>query len=197
MKTIPDPPRLSTFKRRGGGGSGIAYAAFRRPRSRRPDQRRSCSPALLSCPVLNQCGPSPVMSSPFPPFPCCRVSSIHLPSLVHVVLPSSHHPLVACHVSRSFPRQPLTRRRIHFSRLPPFHLMSSAMNHPPSSFSHLVTSSTPSNPTPPFLSCAHPPRWPPCLSLKLFSYSRWQREKSSISRSAELAGPFSIPRSSY
>jgi hypothetical protein len=43
----------------------------------------------------------------------------------------------------------------------------------------------------------HPPRWPPYMSLKLFSYSRWQREKSSRSRSVELAGPFSIPRSSY
>jgi hypothetical protein len=53
MKTIPDPPpRLSTFKRR--GGSRIPYAASRRPRSRRPDQRRSCSPAFLICPVFNQ-----------------------------------------------------------------------------------------------------------------------------------------------
>jgi hypothetical protein len=38
---IPEPPRLSTFKRRGGGGSGIGGAPLQRSRSERPDQRRS------------------------------------------------------------------------------------------------------------------------------------------------------------
>jgi hypothetical protein len=94
MKTIPDPPRLSTFKR-GGGGSGIPYAAFRRPRSRCLDQRRSCSPALLSCPVLNQCGPSSrhfILPSTFPLLPCV----IHLPLLfgprgLSFFSPSTHY----------------------------------------------------------------------------------------------------------
>jgi hypothetical protein len=36
---IPDPPRLSTFKRRG-GGSGIGGAPLQRLRSARLDQRR-------------------------------------------------------------------------------------------------------------------------------------------------------------
>jgi hypothetical protein len=79
MKTIPDPPHLSTFKRRG-GGSGIPYAAFRRPRSRRSDQRRLCSPALLNCPMLSQCGPSSyhfILTSAFPLLPCV----IHSPLL--------------------------------------------------------------------------------------------------------------------
>jgi hypothetical protein len=152
MKTIPDPPpRLSTFKRRGGVRNPIC--SFRRPRSRRPDQRRSCSPALLSCPVLNQCGPSSrhfIFPSAFPLLPCV----IHSPLLfgprgLTFFSPSTHY----------LPRVPfLSTSASHpkassFLRLLPFHLMSSAMNRPLSSFSHLVTLPRPYNPAPPFLSC--------------------------------------------
>jgi hypothetical protein len=42
-----------------------------------------------------------------------------------------------------------------------------------------------------------PPSWPPCPSFKPFSYSRWQHERTSTSRGAELARSSSIPRSSY
>jgi hypothetical protein len=79
MKIIPDPPAFLPLSG-GGGGSGIAGATSRRPRSRRPDQRRSCSPALLSCPMLNQCGPSSrhfILPSTFPLLPCV----IHSPLL--------------------------------------------------------------------------------------------------------------------
>jgi hypothetical protein len=97
------------------------------------------APPFSAALCLTSVGPSPVMSSPLPPFPCCRVSSIHLPSLVHVVFPSSHHPLVTCHVSRApFHVSLSPEGEFIISRLPPFHLMSSAMNRPLSSFSHLV-----------------------------------------------------------
>jgi hypothetical protein len=153
-------------------------------------------PPFSAALCLTSVGPPPVISSFLPPFPYCRVSSIHPSSLVRVALPSSHHPLITCHASRSFPHQPLTRRRVRFSRLPP----------PLGVFRHGSSSVTPltsrhSFHAPPrrhhSYHTPYPPRWPPCPSLKLFSYSRWQREKSSVSRNAELAGPFSIPRSSY
>ena len=54
-------------------------AAFRRPILERPDRRRSCSPAPLSCPVFNPCGSSSchfILPSTFPLLPCV----IHLPS---------------------------------------------------------------------------------------------------------------------
>jgi hypothetical protein len=51
MKTIPDPPRLSTFKRRGGVRNRIS--SFLRLRFQRLDQRRQGSHVLLSCPVFN------------------------------------------------------------------------------------------------------------------------------------------------
>jgi hypothetical protein len=46
MKTILDPPCLSTFKQRGGVRNRASN--FRRLRLRRPDQRRSGNPILLS-----------------------------------------------------------------------------------------------------------------------------------------------------
>jgi hypothetical protein len=48
MKTIPDPPCLSTFKRRGGGGVQNRASNFRRLRLQRPDQWRLDNPILLS-----------------------------------------------------------------------------------------------------------------------------------------------------
>jgi hypothetical protein len=46
-------------------------------------------------------GPPLIMSSSFPPFSCYRVSSIHLPSMVHVVFLPLYHPHTICHVSPS------------------------------------------------------------------------------------------------
>jgi hypothetical protein len=62
------------------------------------------------------------MSSFCPPFPYRHVSSIHLSSLVRVALLSSHHPLISCHASRSFPHRFPTRRRVRLSRLLPIYL---------------------------------------------------------------------------
>jgi hypothetical protein len=134
------------------------------------------APPSSTARCLASVGPPPIISSSLPLFPCFRVSSIHLSSLVRVVLPSSHHPLVPCHVFRSFIRQPLTRRQVHY-------IPSSSLHVPPRRHHSYHTP------------C--PPRWPPCPSLKLFSCSRWQHEKSSPSREAELAEPFSIPRRNY
>jgi hypothetical protein len=146
MKTIPDPPPPpppAFLPLSGGGGSGIPYAAFRRPRSRRPDQRRSCSPALLSCPVLNQCGPSSrhfIFPSAFPLLPCVIHSPPPLWSAWSYLLLTTHSSLATCpapfHVSLSPEGEFIP------PILTPFHLMSSAINRPPSSFSHLATSST-------------------------------------------------------
>jgi hypothetical protein len=103
METIPDPPppRLSTFKSRGGVRN--CGCSFQRPQSQRPNQRHSCSPAPLSCPELSQCGTSSRHITFRPPtFPCCHMSLIHPSSLTHVASPSVHHPLIACHASLSF-----------------------------------------------------------------------------------------------
>jgi hypothetical protein len=129
------------------------------------------------------------MSSSFPPFSCCRVSSIHLPShwstwsslllIIHLLLAMCPAPF---HVSLS------PKGEFVISRLPSFLLRSFAMNHPLSPFSHLATSSMPSQFRPHHsIAVPHFPRWPPRPSFKLFSYSRWQRERSSISQNAELA----------
>jgi hypothetical protein len=137
----PPPPAFLPLS--GGGGSGIADAAFRRPRSRSPDQRLMSSLIPLSYPDFNRVGPSPIMSSSlsaFPVLPCV----IHPPPLFGPRGPpfssSTHSLLATCpfpfHVSLS------PEGGFIISRLPPFHLMSSAMNHPLSPFSHLATSST-------------------------------------------------------
>jgi hypothetical protein len=93
------------------------------------------------------------------------------------------------------PRQPLTKLHLPhlFScllRLYPFCLMSSPAASLTSHRSYFAPALWPHH------SVAEPhfPRWPPYPSFKLFSYSRWQREESSISQSAELARSSSIPR---
>jgi hypothetical protein len=102
----PPPPAFLPLSR--GGGSGIPYAAFRRPRSRRSDQRRSCSPTLLSCPVLNQCGPSSrhfIFPSAFSLPPCVIHSPPPLWSAWSYLLLTTHSFLATCptpfHVSLS------------------------------------------------------------------------------------------------
>jgi hypothetical protein len=198
MKTIPDPPRLSTFKRRGGGGPE-SYAAFRRPRSRRPDQRRSCNPALLSCLVLNQCGPSSrhfILPSSFPLLPCV----IHSPPLFGLRGLTFFSP-----PTRSLPRVPLLSTSASHPKansfLPSSSLSPDVFRHESSSIillssRHIFHALIAQHHHPRHV--PHPPRWPPCLfHRKPVCYSMWQREESSISQSAELAGLSSIPRSSY
>jgi hypothetical protein len=66
----PPPPAFLPLS--GGGGSDLPCAPLQRPRSRRPDQRRSCSPALLNCHMINQRGPSFchfILPSTFPLLP--------------------------------------------------------------------------------------------------------------------------------
>jgi hypothetical protein len=194
IKVRSDPPRLSTFKRRGGVLTSHVQLSDGQDRSTQINAQ-SCSPAPLSCPVFNPCGPSSHhFTHPLPAIPCCHVTLICSSSLVRVASLSVHHPLIACHASPSF----------HISsRLKVVPFLLNALLHGPSSVTPLCYHSHSS----PLLSCAPqchytyhapcPPRWPSCPSLKISSYSRWQREKSSESRSAELAGPLSIPRSSY
>jgi hypothetical protein len=95
MKAIPDPPpRLSTFKRRGGVRN--RGCSFRRPRSRSPDQRLRRGPDLLSCLVFNPCGPfsrHDISLSAFPLLPCVTVHpSLTLPYGLFLVSSSIYHP---------------------------------------------------------------------------------------------------------
>jgi hypothetical protein len=157
-------------------------------------------PLLSTALCLTSVDPPPVVLFSLPPFPCCRVSSIHLSLVVLVALlspPSTHF----------LPRVPLPFH-IRFSPKGEFVLPSSPHQPrcPPPWFipclplCHHPHSSPLLPRAPRYHHTYHspcPPRWPSCPSLKISSYSRWQREKSSGSRSAELAGPLSIPRSSY
>jgi hypothetical protein len=201
MKTFSDPPPAFLPLSRG-GGSEILCAALQRPRSKCPDQRRSCSPALLNCHMINQCGPSFchfILPSAFPLLP--RV--IHSPLLFSPrgspFFPSSVHfpprvPFLSTSVSHP-------KASLFLPSAPPSTWVPSAMDHPSvtplchhSHFSPLLTR------VPRCLHSYHtpcPPRWPSYPSLKLFGCARWQREKSSLSQDAELAWPFSVPRSSY
>jgi hypothetical protein len=178
------PPCLSTFKRRGGGGSGIGRAASQQLRSKRPDQRHSCDPILLSYFIFNQRGPSPLLCHPpQPPLPYCHVSSVLLHSLVQVVPSPSHHSLTTCHASRSFPRQP-PLKCAHCISLP----APSAYRLPPCIFPcHLPhTSSLLISPSwfwrhhPHYAS--HPSRWPPRVFSRPINQSRWQRKGPSTFR---------------
>jgi hypothetical protein len=54
---IPDPHCLSTFNKGGGGPESGASSQW--PRSKRPDQRRTGDPTLLSRSAFNQCGAFP------------------------------------------------------------------------------------------------------------------------------------------
>jgi hypothetical protein len=90
----PPPPAFLPLGRR--GGSGIPSVAFRRPRSWRLDQRRSCGPAPLSCPVLNQCGPSSchfILSFTFPLLPCVIQSPLLFGPRGSLFFPPSAHRL--------------------------------------------------------------------------------------------------------
>jgi hypothetical protein len=108
------------------------------------------APPFSAALCLTSVGPSSchvIFPSAFPLLPCV----IHPPPLlVRVASPSSHHPLahlatcpVPFHVS-------LSPEGEFISPVFSLHLMSSAMNRPPSSFSHLVTLPRPYNPAPPF-----------------------------------------------
>jgi hypothetical protein len=157
MKTIPDPPpppppRPSTFKRRGGVRNPIC--SFRRLRSRRPDQRCSCSPTLLSYLVINQCGPSSchfILPSSFPLLPCVIHSPLLLDPRGSPFFPTSTHFLPRV----SFLSTSVSHPKANPS--PPIfllHLMSSTMDRTLSSFSHSIAPPAPYNPTPPSSSCA-------------------------------------------
>jgi hypothetical protein len=206
LKAIPDPPapppppRLSTFKRRGGVRN--RKSSFLRLRFRCPDQRRQGSHVLLSCPVFNPVWallPSLHSSFRFSPAAVCHPFIPPLGSAWLSLLPTIH----SLPAMRPVP--------LHDSLSPegeivspvfsPPILVSSAMDHPPPLLSVITHTSRRSFHTLPqcHRSCHTPcpPRWPSGPTLKLFSCSRCQCEKSSLSRGAELAWPFSIPRSSY
>jgi hypothetical protein len=147
-------------------------------------------PLLSAALCLTRVGPPPATLFFLPPFPCCHVSSTHLLLGGPRGSPFSHHPLISCRVYHALSTSVHHPKTSSFSCLLPIYLDDFRRGSPPvppSAITLLLRAPI----TP------RPPRWPSCPSLKISSYSRWQREKSSESRSAELAGPLSIPRSSY
>jgi hypothetical protein len=87
-------------------------------------------PLLSAALCLTSVGPPPVVLFSLPPFPCCRVSSIHLSSVVLVALlsPTIHSFPATC--PTPFPHPFLTQRRVRSPVFSPSTWMSSAMVHP-------------------------------------------------------------------
>jgi hypothetical protein len=92
--------------------------------------------------------------------------------------------------SSHFTIQPLPAMHPVAPLIPFFHVSSSSDSTAPHRFLLHPRGYSPVT----LLPSPHLPRWPPNPSFKPFSYSRWQREKSSTSQSAELARSSSIPR---
>jgi hypothetical protein len=86
LKTHLSPPRLSTFKRRG-GGSRIWGASFRRLRLKSPDQRFTGGLDFHCLSSFNPVGPFHVVS-PFAPFPS-------LPPIPHLAMWQGPFPLAS------------------------------------------------------------------------------------------------------
>jgi hypothetical protein len=170
--------------------------SFRRLRSSSPDQWLRHDHNLLKCPVFNPHGPR---------LPPCHLSArLSLAAMCHC----SH----LSHTSRGSPPHLI----IHLSlAMYPFPSMSAFHQtcpvHSPAVSAYIPNDSCQSpchlshflssffiliRPCCPFHtlitrhhhSCHAPhfPRWPPCLPLKLFGCSRWQREKSSLSQEAVI-----------
>jgi hypothetical protein len=97
-------------------------------------------PPFSAALCLTSVGPPPVISSFLPPFPCCRVSSIHPSSLVRVVLtffsPSTHY----------LPRVPF---------------LSTSASHPKAS--SFLPSSPSTGCLPPWIILCHPSHFSPLL----------------------------------
>jgi hypothetical protein len=144
--------------------------------------------SFSATPCLASVGPSPVMSSSriaFPLLPCVIVPpSLTRPYGLFLVSSSIYHlprvPFPPC--------QPLTKLHLPrlFSRLSAY--IPYDLCHPLPPLSPLIVLTSPLRLWPHHsVAVPHFPRWPPYPSFKLFSYSRWQREESSISQNAELA----------
>jgi hypothetical protein len=156
------------------------------------------APPFSAARCLTSVGPPPIISSSLPPFPCCRVSSIHL------LLPGPRGLTFFSPPTRSLPCVLLLSMSASHPKassfLPSSSLLLYVFRHESSSvillsFCHSFHTLITWHHHPHHAPC--PPRWPPYPSLKVFSCSRWQREKSSSSGESELAESFSIPRSSY
>jgi hypothetical protein len=156
------------------------------------------APTFSVARCLTSVGPPPVISSSLLPFPCSRVSSIHLllssPRGLTFFSPPTH-PLPRVPLLSTSASHPLANSFLPSSSLSPDVFRRQLSSIILLSSCHVFHALIARNHHPRHAPCS--PRWPPCPSLKLFSCSRWQREKSSPSREAELAEPFSIPRSSY
>jgi hypothetical protein len=133
--------------------------------------------------------------------------------MVWTLLPSLHSPSTRCPllpcVTYPFllsgprglpfcpsPTHPATHLSFHISFPPRGSSILDALLHGLSSVTPLCYHSR-SSPLLPRAPQCHRSFHTPCPSLKLVSCSRWQLEKSSPSRDAELAEPSPIPRSSY
>jgi hypothetical protein len=175
--SVPPPSFLPLS--RGGGGPEF-HMQLPDDHDRGAQINGACAaPPFSAVRCLTSVGPPPIISSSLPPFPCCRVSSIHPLSWSawSYLLLTTHSFLATCpapfHVSLS-PKGEFIPSVILLSSRHIFHALIARHHHP----RHVP----------------HPPRWPPCLSPQSVCYSMWQHEESSISQSAELAGLFLDPK---
>jgi hypothetical protein len=139
------------------------------------------APPFSAARCLTSVGLPPVISSSLPPFPCCRVSSIHLLLFGPCGLISFSPP------TRSLPRVPLLSTSASHLKANSF-LPSSSLS--PDVFPHQLSSTI-------LVMCLTLRAGPHAHSQQSVCYSMWQREDSFISQSVELARPSPIPRSSY
>jgi hypothetical protein len=139
------------------------------------------APPFSAARCLTSVGPPPVISSSLPPFPCCRVLSLHLLLFGPRGLISFSPP------TRSLPRVPLLSTSASHPKESSF-LPSSSLS--PDVFRHQSSSTI-------LVMCLTLRAGPHAHSPRSVCYSMWQREESSISQSVELVELSPIPRSSY
>jgi hypothetical protein len=159
MKTIPDPPAFLPL--RGGGGPKFHMHLYNgHDRGARINGARAAPPfSVARC--LTSVGPPPIISYFLPPFPCCRVSPIHL------LLPGPHGLTFFSPPTRPLPRVPLLSMSASHPKVNsflPYSSFSLDVFLHQSSFFILLSSrhnfhaliARPHHPR-------HvPPRWPPC-----------------------------------
>jgi hypothetical protein len=148
----PPPPRLSTFKRKGGVRNQTS--SFPRLRFQCSDQRRQGSHVLLSYPVLNQRGPSSchfILPSAFPLLPCVIHSLLLFGPRGFPFFPPSAHRLPRVPYLSTSVSHPKARSFLPSSPHPPGYLPPWIIFCRPS-LSSLAPLATPSTHTPPMSS---------------------------------------------
>jgi hypothetical protein len=120
------PPAFLPLSGGGGGPESGVHLPDGRDLSAQINGARAI-PSFSAALCLTNVGPSPSCHPLEPPFPCCHVSSVHLPAAGPrgpSLIPSSTHRLPCVPL---FPRQSLAKSKPIISHLLPLRLSSSAM----------------------------------------------------------------------